>query len=132
MSRAVSMRRLVSVSSTRSPSGDELVQGDVVLDVFGDEHAILLRHRSEVAGGEHRIGRKIGELPALDDVTDSPTCDVGFKVALDGRDGGGLFGLVISDKLGELFFEQLILGLEARDETEYLLKDLAQGQAAVR
>src|SRR2546426_317939 len=44
MSRAVSMRRLVSVSSIGSPSGGELVQGDVVLDVFGNERAILLGH----------------------------------------------------------------------------------------
>src|SRR5271157_3800387 len=105
MSRAVSMRRLVSVSSTRFPSGDELVQGDVVLDVFGDEHAILLRHGSKVTGGEHRIGRQIRELPALDDIADSTAGDVGLEVALDGWDGGGLFGLVVGDELGELLFQ---------------------------
>src|SRR5450759_1551080 len=95
MSRAVSMRRLVSVSSTRRPSGSELVQGDVVLDVFGDEQAVLLRHGPEVTGGEHRIGRQIGELPALDDVAYAAAGDVGLEVGLDGRNGGGLFGLVV-------------------------------------
>ena len=37
-----------------SPLGGELVQGDVVLDVFGDERAVLRRHGLEVAGGERR------------------------------------------------------------------------------
>src|SRR3990172_11623014 len=110
MSRAVSMRRLVSVSSTRGPSGGELVQGDVVLDVFGDEHAVLLRHGSEVTGGEHGIGRQIGELPALDDVAYAAAGHVGLEVGLDGRNGGGLLRFVVGDELGELLFEQFILG----------------------
>src|SRR6266851_1672175 len=50
----------------------------------------------------------------------------------DGGDGGGLFRLVVGDELGELLFQQLILGLEARDEAEDLLEDLAQRQAAIR
>ena len=43
----------------------------------------------------------------------------------------GLFGLVVGDELGELLFQQFVLGLEARDEAEDLLQDLAQGQPAV-
>ena len=43
----------------------------------------------------------------------------------------GLVGLVVGDELGELLFQQLVLGLEARDQAEDLLQDLAQGQAAV-
>ena len=43
----------------------------------------------------------------------------------------GLFGLVVGDELGEFLFQQFVLGLEARDEAEDLLQDLAQGQAAV-
>ncbi|KAF0143930.1 MAG: hypothetical protein FD153_405, partial [Rhodospirillaceae bacterium] len=39
-------------------SGRELVQGDVVLDVFGDERAVLLGHGSEIMGGEIRVGRQ--------------------------------------------------------------------------
>src|ERR1035437_1823523 len=120
MSRAVSMRRLVSVSSKWVPSGGELVQGNVVLDVFGDERAVLGRHGLEVTGGELRIGRQIGELPGFDDVADPAAGDVGLEVGLDGRDGGRLFGLAVGDELGELLFQQLVLGLEARDEAEAL------------
>src|ERR1035441_2394564 len=112
MSRAVSMRRLVSVSSKWSPSGGELVQRDVVLNVFGNEHAILHRHGSEITRGKHRIGRQVGELPALDDVADSVAGDVGLEVRLDGRDCGGLIWLVVGDELRKLLFQQLILGLE--------------------
>src|SRR3990172_482440 len=83
MSRAVSMRRLVSVSSIRSPSCGELVQGNVILDIFGDERAVLLRHGLEVTGGEHRIGRQISKLAAVDDVADSAAGDVGLEVGLD-------------------------------------------------
>src|ERR1035437_8506847 len=85
MSRAVSMRRLVSVSSTVSPSGGELIQGDVVLDVFRDEHAVPLRDGPEVTGREHRIGREVGELLALDDVADSTAGNVSLEVGLYGR-----------------------------------------------
>jgi len=59
------------------------------------------------------------------------TRDVSLEVGLDGRDGGSFFGLVVGDELGELLFQQLILGLEARDEAEDLLQDLTQRQAAV-
>jgi len=38
---------------------------------------------------------------------------------------------VVGDELGELFFQQFILGLEARDEAEDLFQYLAQGQVAV-
>src|SRR3972149_5322662 len=84
MSRAVSMRRLVSISSTGFPLGGKLVQGDVVLDVLGHERAVLLRHGLEVAGREHRIGRQIGEPAAVDDVAHPATGDVGLEVGLDG------------------------------------------------
>ncbi len=43
----------------------------------------------------------------------------------------GLVGLVVGDELGELLLQQLVLGLEARDEAEDLFQDLAQRQAAV-
>ena len=89
------------------------------------------RHGLEVAGGEDRIGGQIGELPALDDVADLVAGDVGLEVGLDGRNGLGLFGLVVGDELGELLFQQFILGLEARDEAEDLLQNFAQGQAAI-
>ena len=42
-----------------------------------------------------------------------------------------LIGLEVGDELGELLFQQLILGFEARDEAEDLLQDLAQRQATV-
>jgi hypothetical protein len=42
-----------------------------------------------------------------------------------------LVGLAVGDELGELFFQQFVLGLEARDQAEDLFQDLAQGQAAV-
>ncbi len=45
--------------------------------------------------------------------------------------GFGLFGLEVGDELGELLLQQLVLGLEARDQAEDLLQDLAQGEAAV-
>src|ERR1017187_8072507 len=102
MSRAVSMRRLVSVSSKWSPSGGELVQGNVVLHVFGDESAILRRHCLEVRRGKHGVGGQVGELPGVDNVADAAAGDVGLEVSLDGRDGGRLFGLAVGDELGEL------------------------------
>ena len=45
--------------------------------------------------------------------------------------GLGLLRLVVGDELGELLFQQFILGLEARDEAEDLFQDFAQRQAAV-
>ena len=57
--------------------------------------------------------------------------DVGLEVGLDGRDGLGFLGLVVGDELGELLFQQFVLGLEARDEAEDLFEDFAQGQAAI-
>src|SRR6266852_1794852 len=85
MSRAVSMRRLVSVSSTESPSGGELVQGDVILDVFRDEGAVLRRHGAEVAGGEDWVGGQVGEVPAFDDSAYLVAGDVGLEEGLKGR-----------------------------------------------
>ena len=46
-------------------------------------------------------------------------------------DGLGFLGLVVGDELGELLFQQLVLGLEARDEAEDLLEDFAERQAAI-
>ena len=40
-------------------------------------------------------------------------------------------GLVVGDELGELLFQQFILGLEARDEAEDLFQDLTQRQTAI-
>src|SRR5437016_2395599 len=131
MSRAVSMRRLVSMSSIESPSGGELIQGDVVLDVFRNKGAVLLRYGAEIACGEDRVGGQIGELAALDDMAYLVAGDVGLEEGLDGRDGLGLFGLGIGDELGELLFQQFVLRLEARDQAEDLFEDFAQGQAAV-
>src|SRR5437879_1405452 len=73
-SRAVSMRRLVSVSSMESPSGGELIQGDVVLDVFGNQGAVLRRYGAKIACGEDRVGGQIGELAALDDMAHLGGC----------------------------------------------------------
>jgi hypothetical protein len=52
------------------------------------------------------------------------------KVLMAGMVAGGS-GLAVGDELGELFFQQFVLGLEAGDEAEDLLQDLAQGQTAV-
>ncbi len=82
-----------------------MIQGDVVLDVFRDEHAVLLRHGPEVTGGEHWVGRQFCELLAFDDVAHSAAGDVRLEVGLDGRDGGCLFGFVVGDELGELLFQ---------------------------
>src|ERR1017187_9250195 len=131
MSRAVSMRRLVSVSSKRSPLRGELIQRDVILDIFGYENAVLRGHSFEVGRGEGWVGGQIGELPSVDDVADAVAGDVGLEVGLDGGDGLGLFGLAVGDELGELLFEQLVLGLEAGNEAEDFFEDLAQGEAAV-
>ena len=125
------MRRLVSVSSIGSPLCGELVQGDVILDVFRDEVAVLLRHGLEIERGEDRIGSQVGELAAVDDVAQAPAGDVGFEVGLDRRNGRGFVGLGVGDELGELLFQQLVLGLEAGDQSEDLFQDLAQGQAAI-
>jgi len=109
----------------------ELVQGDVVLDVFWNQGAVLRRHGAEVAGGKDRVGGQISEVLALDNVAHLIAGDVGLEECLDGRDGSGLFGLGVGDELGELFLQQLILGLEAWDEAEYLFQNLAQGEAAI-
>jgi len=86
-------------------SGRELVQGDVVLDVFEDERAVLLGHGSKIMGGEVWIGRQIGELPAVDDAAHPVAGDVGLEVGLDGRDGRGRLGHAIGDELGEFLFQ---------------------------
>src|SRR5712692_7534257 len=111
MSRAVSMRRLVSVSSMWSPLCGELIQGDIVLDVFGNQGAVLLRYGAKIADGKDRVGGQIGELAALDDVAHVVAGDVGLEGGLDGRDGLGLFGLGIGDELGELLFQKFVFGL---------------------
>src|SRR5450830_1008621 len=158
MSRAVSMRRLVSVSSMGYPLASnygefaiikigivdalqcsqnlntqllgiahvllldgELIQGHVVFDVIGYERAILGRHGAEVAGGKVGVGGQVGVAAALDDVTHLVAGEVGLEVGLDGGDGLSLIRLDIGDELGELLFQQFILGLEARDEAEDLL-----------
>ena len=82
-------------------------------------------------GGEERVGGQIGEVFAVDDVAHPVAGDVGLEVGLDGRDGRGWLGHAVGDELGELFLQQLILGLEARDEAEDLFQYLAQSQAAV-
>src|SRR3990167_2749593 len=109
----------------------ELVQGDIVLDVFGDERAVLRWHGLEVAVIEKRIGCEILIVLALDDVAHAAAGDVGLEVGLYGRDGRGLFGLGVGDELGELLFQQFILGLEARDEAEDFFQDFAQRQAPI-
>src|SRR5262245_58968351 len=122
MSRAVSMRRLVSVSSMESVSGGELVQGDIVLDILRDERSVLLRYGAKIAGGKDRVGGQVGEVAALDDVAHLIAGDIGLEEGLDGGDGRGLCGLGIGDELGELLFQQFVLGLEARDEAENLFQ----------
>src|SRR3972149_1414390 len=105
MSRAVSMRRLVSLSSMGSPLCGELVQGDVIFDVFGNQGAVLFRHGAEVPGGKEWVGGQIGEVAALDDVAHLVAGDIGLEEGLDGGDGPGLFGLGVGDELGELLFQ---------------------------
>ena len=70
-------------------------------------------------------------MPALDDVANPVARRICLEIGLDGRDGLELFGFVVGDELGELLFQQLVLGLEARDEAEDLFQDLAQGEASV-
>ncbi len=67
----------------------------------------------------------------INDVAHAPAGDVGLEVVLDRRDGRRRLGHVVSNELGELLFQQLVLALEARDEAEDLLQDLAQGDAPV-
>ena len=61
-------------------------------------------------------------MAALDDVANLIVGDVGLEIALDSRDGLGLFGFGIGDKLGELFFQQFILGLEPWDQPKDFLQ----------
>src|SRR3990172_8512085 len=126
MSRAVSMRRLVSVSSIRSPLGGKLIQGDVILDIFRDSRAVLRWHCAKVAGRKDRVRGQIGELAGLNDVADLLAGYIGLEEGLDRRDGLGLLGFGVGDELGKLLFQQFVLGLEAWDEAEDLLEDFAQ------
>src|SRR5260370_2125688 len=99
MSRAVSMRRLVSVSSNWAPSDGEFVQGDVVLDVFRDEVAVLLWHGAEIVGGESWVGGQIGEVLTIDAVAHLIACGVGLEVVFDNWHGLRLLRVVALAKL---------------------------------
>jgi hypothetical protein len=112
-------------------SGGELVQRDIILDVFGNEGAVFRRHSFEVTGGEHRVGGQVGELFALDDSANLVVRDICLEVILDGRNGFGLVGFVVGDELGELLFQEFILGLEPWNEAEDLFQDFPECQATV-
>jgi len=112
-------------------SGDELVEGNVVLNVFGNEGAILLRDSFKIAGREDGVGGEVGEVAGLDDVAHLIAGDVGLEVGLERGNGLGFVGFVVGDELGELLFKEFILGFEARDETEDLFENLAQGETTV-
>ena len=122
---------VTSCLSTSSLLRDELVQGDVILDILGNERPVFPRYGAVVPDGEDGVGRQVGKLSGIDDVTDEVAGDVGLEVGLDGRDGPDLFGLVIGHELVEFLFQQLVPGLEAGDQVEDLLEDLPKGHAAV-
>ena len=44
------------------------------------------------------MGRKHGEILAIDDIAHLVAGDICLEVGLDGRDGGGLFGLAVGDE----------------------------------
>jgi hypothetical protein len=108
-----------------------LTQRDIVLDIFWNQSAVLRWHGAEITGGKDRVGGQIGKMLIFDDVAHLIAGNVGLEVGLDGRDSGGLLGLGVSDELGELLFQKLVLGLEARDKAEDFLQDLPKGQASV-
>ena len=83
------------------------------------------------ASRERRVGREVGVLAALDDVTHAVAGHVGLEEGLDGGDRLRLLGHVLGDELGELLFQQLVLALEGGNQAEDLLQDLAQGDATV-
>ncbi len=83
--------------------------------------------------GKHRIRRQIGELLGVDDVPDLVVSRIGLEIVLDrgNRQDVGFFRLVIGHELGELFFQQFVLRLEARDESEDFLQNLPQSQTPI-
>lgn len=82
-------------------------------------------------GSERRIGRQISELLAINDITYPIAGHVRLEVGFDGRDGRWRFWDSVCNELRKLFLQQLILGLEARDKTEDLLQDFAEGQTTI-
>jgi hypothetical protein len=101
------------------------------LTYSGTRVRYFLGYGAEVAGREDGVGGQVGELAMVDDVAHAAAGDVGLEVVLDRRDGRWRLGHAVGDELGELLFEQFVLGLEARDEAEDLFQNLAQGEAAV-
>ncbi len=110
---------------------DKLIQGNVVLDVFRNELPVFRGNGFEVGRGEGGGGVERGESFRLDDVPDLAVGDVGFEEIFERREVFRFLGFVIGDEFRELFFEQLVLRLEARDEAEDFFEDFAQAEAAV-
>ena len=76
----------------------ELVQGNVVLDVFRDELPVFRGHGLKFPRREDRVRGQIGQMAGLNDVPDLVTGGVSLEVSLDGRNSLGLIRLVVSDK----------------------------------
>src|SRR6185437_13192540 len=133
ISRAVSMRRLVSVSSmVRAVLRlRECVERDVILHVIRDQRAVARRHSLVITGGEERVGGKISEPAPVDAVAQLVADNVGLEEISDGRHGGGFIRLAVGHEFGELLFQQLILRLEAWDQAEDLFQYLAQADATI-
>ena len=83
-------------------SWSKLIQGHVVLNVIGNEGAVLRRYGLESTAVEKGIGRQIGKVLALDNVAHLIAGDVSLEKIFDDRDGGGLCGLGVGNKLGKL------------------------------
>ena len=113
------------------PLGGELVQGDVILDILGNQGLELLRNGMKVPEGKDGVGGQLGEIPGIDDVPDLVARHVSLEIGFDGRHGLGLRQLLIGDEFVEFLFQQFVPGLETRDEVEDLFQDLTQGQATV-
>ncbi len=110
-------------------SGGELIEGDVVFDVFGNDGAVLIGDGLEVAEGEAGVGVESGEVFGFDDVAHMVAGGVGLEEILDGREGFG--GLTVGDELGEFLLEEFVFVFEARDEAEDFLENFAKGEAAI-
>ena len=112
-------------------SSGKLVQGDVVLDVVGNELAVFRGDGAKVFGGENGIRGEVGQLAGVDDVANLVTGGVGLEVGFQRGNGFGFVGLVVGDELEELLFEQVVLRFEARDEAENLFEDFAETKTTV-
>ena len=70
-------------------------------------------------------------MARLDDVTNLVAGGISLEIVFDGRNGLGFVGLVVSDKFRELLFQEIIPGLEARNEPEDFFEDFAECESAI-